>query len=194
MRLILLFLILATSAFGQTNLPRVDSEEATKHFLKGNPPSYPQLAADTRISGAVLLEISIDPSGKTHVLRTIYGHPLPEAPAVSAVKGWQFRPFLVGNPATVVTAVMVGFNTTESKNPAAHAELLLQYNYWTAENLARVALAKGDLTGAEEQVKKMHDLLGANDNSQTHPAEHRQLLADEGALHKAQAKADKTPR
>jgi hypothetical protein len=83
---------------------------------------------------------------------------------------------------------MVGFNAVESQKTSARAELVLQYNFWTAENLARTALAKGDLAGAEEQVKKMHDVLGANDNSQTHPAEHRQLMNDEKALHKAQQK------
>jgi TonB family protein len=189
MKFIFLFLILATNVVGQATLPRVDSEEATKHFLKGAPPIYPQLAADTRISGAVLLEISVAPSGKTHFLRVISGHPLLVTPAVTAVKGWQFRPFLVdGKPATVVTAVMVGFNTSESQNPPARAELLFQYNFWTAENLARATLAKGDLVGAEEQVKKMQGLLGTDGDSRIHPTERGQLLIDNGALHQAPAK------
>jgi protein TonB len=98
MGLIFLFLILATNVVGQTTLPRVDSEEATKHFFKSAPTSYPQLAADARITGAVLLEISVEPSGKTHFLRVISGPPLLVTPAVTAVKGWQFRPFLaMGN-------------------------------------------------------------------------------------------------
>jgi Gram-negative bacterial TonB protein C-terminal len=187
--LIFLFLILATNVVGQTTLPRVDSVEATKHFLKGAPPIFPQLAADTRITGAVLLEISVEPSGKTHFLRVISGHPLLVTPAVTAVKGWQLRPFLVdGKPAAVVTAVMVGFNTIESQNPAAHAELLFQYNFWTAENLTKAALAKGDLLGAEQQVKKMQGLLGTGDDRRSHSTEHRQLLIDEGEFPEAQEK------
>ena len=194
MRFVFLLVILATNAVGQTTLPRVDSEEATKHFLKGAPPLYPQLAADTRIAGAVLIEISVAPSGKTHVLRLISGHPMLVTAAITAVKGWQFRPFLVeGKPATVVTAVMVGFNTIESQNPPAHAELVLQYNFWTAENLTQAALAKGDLAGAQEQLKKMQGLLGTGGDSRIHTTEHRQLLIDEAALHKAQAKTGEIP-
>jgi hypothetical protein len=88
----------------------------------------------------------------------------------------------------VVTAVMVGFNTRESPNPAAHAELLFQYNLWTAENLTKAALAKGDWVGAEQQVKKMQGLLGTGGDSRSHSTEHRKLLVDEGEFRKAQEK------
>ena len=189
MRWIALFLIFATSVVGQTMLPRVDSEEAAKHFLKGAPPIYPPSAEATRISGVVLLEISIEPSGKTRFRRVISGHPMLVDAAVMAVKGWQFRPFVIdGQPATIVTAVMVGFGKNEVPKNIAPTELSFQYNFWTAENLARAALAKGDLVGAEEQLKKAQDFLRSVGDGLTHVTESRQLTVDEGDLRKAQQK------
>ncbi len=109
MRWVFVFLVLANNAVGQT-LPRVPSEEATKHLVSGPPPIYPSFAQQTRISGEVLLEISIAPDGKTSVHRLISGHPLLVQAAITAVNKWQFQPFIVdGKPATVLTVVIVPF-------------------------------------------------------------------------------------
>ncbi|HEV2246022.1 MAG TPA: energy transducer TonB [Terriglobia bacterium] len=63
------------------------------HLVRYVQPEYPPLAKMARIEGKVEVEISVDrASGSVKQVRAISGHPLLQKSAVTAVKGWVFRP------------------------------------------------------------------------------------------------------
>ena len=190
MRWAFLLLILASNALGQT-LPRVQPEEAAKHLVSNMSPIYPPFAQQTRISGDVLLEIAIAPDGKTFVRRLISGHPLLVQAAITAVNNWQFQPFIVdGKPATVVTAVIVPFGNAGNQSAADQTQVIFQYYFWTTESFTQAALARGDFLGAEQQLKKAHDLLVPVASDPRNNPERLQWILDSGDLSKAQQKYD----
>lgn len=73
-------------------------------------PVYPQLARQTRISGAVRFTAVISRDGTIQNLQLISGHPLLIAAAQEAVKQWLYKPTLLnGEPVEVVTQIDVNF-------------------------------------------------------------------------------------
>jgi TonB family protein len=191
MKWVILVLVFATSTLGQTTLPRVSSEEAVKHLVSSSPPVYPPLAQQTRISGDVLLEIVVTADGKTSLRHVISGHPLLIQAAIDAVQTWRFQPFIVdGNPAAVVTAVIVPIGNAANQTAADQVELRFQYDFWTTESLARGALAKGDFSGAEAQLRKAQEFLAAFSGEGRNNPERLQYFMDSGDLSRAQQKFD----
>ncbi len=185
MRWVVLFLFLASNALGQS-LPHVQTEEAEKHLVSSPSPVYPTFAEQTHISGDVVLEIVIAADGKTSVRRVISGHPLLLQAAINAVQGWRFQPFIIeGKPSAVVTAVIVVFGNNGIQNAAAQVQIRFQYDFWNTENLARTALAKGDLPGAEEHLTKAHELLGPVADNPSNNRERVQWFVDAGDLSRA---------
>jgi protein TonB len=75
-------------------------------------PLYPEAARRARITGAVILECTIDKSGRVNEVKILRGLPLglTEA-AVDAVKKWRFKPStLNGKPVEVLYVLTVRFN------------------------------------------------------------------------------------
>jgi TonB family protein len=73
-------------------------------------PSYPPLAKTARVSGAVVVEITVDEEGNVIAARAISGHPLLKDAAVTAARGWQFTPTkLSGVPVKVIGTVTFNF-------------------------------------------------------------------------------------
>ena len=190
MRLLPLFLLLASNTFCQ-NLAHVQTEDAERHLLISHSPVYPGLAQQTRVTGDVLLEITIAANGKTSVRRVISGHPLLIPATIDAVQGWQFQPFVIdGKPTAVVTVVTVPFGEVGSQKVTDQTQLRFQYDFWTAENMARAALAKGDLQSAEEHLIKARDLLAPFMDEPRNSPERLQWFLDSGDLSKAKQMYD----
>jgi protein TonB len=77
-------------------------------------PTYPPLAKQARIQGAVSFSALIGVDGKIRDLQIISGHPLLTQSAVDAVKQWVYRPTLLnGNPVEVVTQIDVNYTLLE---------------------------------------------------------------------------------
>jgi protein TonB len=69
-------------------------------------PAYP----DTDAQGTVVLHAIIGPDGTVQQLSVISGPPRLAEAAVSAVRQWTYKPYLLhGNPVTVETTVTVNF-------------------------------------------------------------------------------------
>jgi periplasmic protein TonB len=74
-------------------------------------PSYPPLAKAARVSGAVVVEVTVDESGNVISARALSGHPLLKDAAVAAARGWKFTPTqLSGVPVKVVGTITFNFN------------------------------------------------------------------------------------
>jgi TonB family protein len=75
---------------------------------------YPPLAISARVSGAVVVEVTIDESGNVTSARALAGHALLKDAAVDAARGWTFKPtMLQGKPVKVVGALRFTFNLPE---------------------------------------------------------------------------------
>jgi protein TonB len=74
------------------------------------PPTYPELARQTRVEDVVILETVIDESGNVTSARVLRGHPLLNQAALDAVQRWKFTPArLNGEVIPVVMTVTVQF-------------------------------------------------------------------------------------
>jgi TonB family protein len=101
--------------------------EEQSHLLRRTFPSIPPDAQKLGLSGTVILEVAISPSGDVESARVISGHPILAQRAVEEVRGWKYKPFVEnGVPVEVTTEVGVAFirDTAEWQHVVARRELL----------------------------------------------------------------------
>jgi TonB family protein len=73
-------------------------------------PIYPDQAKDARISGVVILQVTVDEQGNVSDIRVMRGHPLLQNAAVEAVRQWRYSPTLLnGEAVPVIATVTVPF-------------------------------------------------------------------------------------
>jgi TonB family protein len=78
--------------------------------LRHAPPVYPQIAQQARVTGVVILELTVLPDGRVGQARVLRSIPLLDQAALDAVMQWQFTPTLLnGQPVPVVMTVTVNF-------------------------------------------------------------------------------------
>jgi periplasmic protein TonB len=76
-------------------------------------PVYPEIARAARVSGIVVLECTIGPSGHVSDVRVLTGHPLLNPAAVEAVRQWRYMATrLNGVPVAVLMTVTVRFTVS----------------------------------------------------------------------------------
>ena len=87
------------------------SQGVTSGLLIVHPqPTYPPLAKQARISGAVVLQAEISKDGSIQNLHVISGHPMLIQNALEAVKRWKYKPYILnGEPVEVETTITVNF-------------------------------------------------------------------------------------
>jgi TonB family protein len=84
--------------------------EAAALLLSKTPPLYPPIARAARVSGTVVLQVTISQTGLVENLRVVSGEPMLQQAALEAVKSWKYKPYLVrGKPVEVETTVNVIF-------------------------------------------------------------------------------------
>jgi protein TonB len=73
-------------------------------------PTYPTLARSARVQGDVVLSAVIDTNGQITNLQLVSGHPMLVPAAITAVKQWRYKPYLLnGQPVEVETTITVIF-------------------------------------------------------------------------------------
>jgi protein TonB len=73
-------------------------------------PVYPTLARAARVQGDVVLSAIIDTSGQIQNLQLVSGHPMLVPAAITAVRQWRYKPYLLnGQPVEVETTITVIF-------------------------------------------------------------------------------------
>lgn len=76
-------------------------------------PEFPQEAEQARITGSVVVEVTIDEQGNVSAARAISGHPLLRKPAEEAARQWKFAPTTISDqPVKVITALTFHFHPT----------------------------------------------------------------------------------
>src|SRR6185437_6454542 len=71
------------------------SELIPMHVLKTVAPMYPPIARVRRLSGAVVVQVTVGKDGKVHNPQFISGQPVFRDAAFDAVKQWQFKPAML---------------------------------------------------------------------------------------------------
>jgi periplasmic protein TonB len=89
---------------------RVGGDVRAPQKLRHVAPVYPQIAAQARITGTVILEATISPEGAVVDVRVLRSVPLLDAAAVDAVRQWRYDPPLLnGTPVAVLLTVTIRF-------------------------------------------------------------------------------------
>lgn len=112
-------IVSATSSLA--NVPRLQpvvpqrvriSQGVTRGLLiKRVEPSYPPLARAARVQGEVVLTAVISVNGDIENLQLVSGHPMLVPAAITAVKQWRYKPYLLnGQPVEVETTITVIFS------------------------------------------------------------------------------------
>lgn len=74
------------------------------------PPVYPEVAAQARVHGIVIIEARIDEQGRVSRTTLLRGMPLLSEAALDAVRQWEYRPTLLnGVPIAVTMTITVRF-------------------------------------------------------------------------------------
>jgi protein TonB len=95
---------------GETAIRRAGRDVTPPAKLSGSPPIYPELARRARVQGDVVIECTIDPSGRVVDASVTRSIPWLDEAALEAVRGWRYRPTLVdGVPVPVLMTVTVRF-------------------------------------------------------------------------------------
>ena len=94
--------------------PRVavaqQSELEPMHVLKTVAPVYPPIARIRRLSGSVVVQVTVGKDGKAHNPKLISGQPVFRDAAFEAVKQWKFKPAtLNGQPIDQATQIKMDF-------------------------------------------------------------------------------------
>lgn len=87
------------------------SQGVTKGLLiRRVEPAYPPLARSARVQGEVVLSAIISVNGDIENLQLVSGHPMLVPAAITAVKQWKYKPYLLnGQPTEVETTITVIF-------------------------------------------------------------------------------------
>jgi protein TonB len=103
---------LAVPKFAPVQPQRVRiSQGVTKGLLiRRVEPAYPTLARSARVQGDVVLSAIININGEIENLQLVSGHPMLVPAALTAVKQWRYKPYLLnGQPTEVETTITVIF-------------------------------------------------------------------------------------
>ncbi len=74
-------------------------------------PEYPPLARRARVSGTVILMVTVNEEGEVADVKVMRGHPLLDEEALRAVRQWRYSPTLLnGEPVPVIAMVTVIFS------------------------------------------------------------------------------------
>ncbi|GAB4108713.1 MAG: hypothetical protein Kow001_07040 [Acidobacteriota bacterium] len=89
---------------------RVGGNVQSSKLIRRVEPEYPELAKRARVSGIVLLQVTVDEQGNVTDVTIVRGHPLLNQAAVDAVRQWKYSPTLLnGEPVPVIATVTVNF-------------------------------------------------------------------------------------
>jgi TonB family protein len=102
----------AAAPVGSKDRPAVvSSGVAAGLLLHKVDPAYPEKAREEKISGAVVLLVTIDDQGKIAKLSVVAGPERLRDAALDAVNQWTYKPYLLnGKPVFVKTQITINFS------------------------------------------------------------------------------------
>jgi len=100
----------STERIAPQQVPSVPSSVALALLIQKTQPVYPLIAKEGQVSGTVVLAASISKTGNVENLRVVSGPVMLRMSAVSAVRTWRFKPYMLDNqPTAIETTINVRF-------------------------------------------------------------------------------------
>jgi TonB family protein len=122
-------------------------------------PTYPPLAKAARVSGSVVVEVTVDEEGRVIAARAISGHPLLKDAAVAAARGWTFAStMLQGVPVKVIGTITFNFHLVSQAEIEAAREKV-NANPASAEMHYRLAQLFQDDAQLESAIEEYRQAL-----------------------------------
>src|SRR5262249_38302702 len=124
---------------------------------------YPPLAKAARVSGAVVVEVTLDEEGNVISAKALSGHPLLKDSAVAAAMKWRFAPTLLsGKPIKVVGALTFNFYLGNDSERLEALAKKVEENPSSAD--ARYELGYGYVEAArfEEAIRELKEAVRLN--------------------------------
>ena len=75
-------------------------------LIKETKPVYPLIAKTAKVSGIIVLAVSISKTGNIENLRVLSGPAMLRTTAVDAVRTWRFRPYMLNGQATAIESTI----------------------------------------------------------------------------------------
>ncbi|HEV3467811.1 MAG TPA: TonB family protein [Pyrinomonadaceae bacterium] len=98
------------AAAGDATKVPVSGEVLNGRAVRRVAPDYPPAARAQRVSGAVVVDVTVSEEGKVLEAEAVCGHPLLRGAAVDAARAWRFSPTLLdGKPVKVTGTVTINF-------------------------------------------------------------------------------------
>jgi protein TonB len=123
-------------------------------------PAYPPLAKAAGVSGAVVVEVTVDEQGDVISARAISGHPLLKDSAMAAARGWKFTPTqLSGSPVKVIGTITFNFSLDKESSEKTviddieEAKKALNANSYAPEAHFKLAEAYADEDMYKEAIE-----------------------------------------
>jgi protein TonB len=92
---------------------RLDSRREEARPIARVDPVYPDLAAQARVQGVVILEVMVSSEGFPAAVKVLRGVPLLDSAAVAAVREWRWKPyFMLDRAVPFWVTVTVSFRLT----------------------------------------------------------------------------------
>src|SRR5262245_3989869 len=90
---------------------RVGSNVQESKLIHKVDPVYPDAAKVARVSGIVILQVTVGVEGNVLEAQVLRGHPLLDQAALEAVRQWRYSPTVLnGEPVPVIATVSLRFN------------------------------------------------------------------------------------
>ncbi|HYL99968.1 MAG TPA: TonB family protein, partial [Blastocatellia bacterium] len=128
-------------------------------------PAYPPLAKAAKVSGTVVVEITIDEEGKVIAAHPLSGHPLLKDAAVAAAQGWVFKPTLLqGTPVKVIGTITFNF-TMDSEDEIKQASEEVKQHPESADAHCKLAMALGGAGRDSDARSEFEEAIKLNPDS-----------------------------
>jgi TonB family protein len=120
-------LVFALAQDARPTVERVLPGQQQPKIVSRKPPEYPEKASEARLTGTVVMDVTVGIDGRVSDVQVLRGIPLLSRAAVSAVRKWRYEPLLLdGRPVPFVIAVTTVFNVPGPQLNAGDLTRLIQ--------------------------------------------------------------------
>jgi len=142
---------------------RKSGEALQSSATKKREPDYPPSAKAVRVSGSVVVEVTVDEEGNVISARAISGHALLKDSAREAAQGWKFKPTLLsGVPVKVIGEITFNFSLEVTSKQIDALLKEVDKNPTSAEGHYKLGSAYYDANMFDEAIKELKEAIRLN--------------------------------
>ncbi len=132
----------------------VDEQTLEQHVDQRVTPVYPPIAKIVRVTGTVVVNVSIGTNGNVESIKVVSGPPMLLQAAIDCVKQWTFKPFVKdGSPAEATGQLSIVFDLGKD-NPTPQEDEIASRYFPLSDQCRKAVSARTDASGAEAVCKQ----------------------------------------